>query len=355
MWKVIFACLNHMIRSIWILLLIFFTARESYSQELTWQTRLFSFFDNTEFSGSAFAVPQTMAGVMVAPEIGLKWDSVHRINAGVSLMHEFGSSLAVDRFYPTAYYEYLSGPIRFLMGAFPRSPVLDRYPRDFFRDSISYYRPNVNGLFLGYNKKASYINVWLDWTGRQTETVHEAFFIGFSGRYSWKKLYFQHFGYMRHFAATKSPVVTEALHDNLLFQTSLGLDLSGKTIFNKLDVNAGWVIGLERARADNTGWISLNGLIFETNIEYRFIGLLNTFYNGHGLMYFYKDHGDDLYWGDPLYRARTYDRADFYIDFTKNKFISTKLTYSLHFAEKRIYHEQLLKVSVNLFSPGHKH
>jgi hypothetical protein len=221
-------------RSSWILLLIFFTVGEGFSQELKWHTRLFSFFDNTEFTGSAYAIPQTMAGVMVAPEIGLKWDSVHIIMAGINLMHEYGSSSAVDKFYPTAYYEYLKGPIRFLMGAFPRSPFLDKYPRDFFRDSISYYRPNVNGIYLEYTKRASYINVWLDWTGRQTETVHESFFIGFSGRFSWKTFYFQNFGYMRHFAAVKNPVVEEALHDNLLFQTSLGIDLSGKTIFNKL-------------------------------------------------------------------------------------------------------------------------
>jgi hypothetical protein len=332
----------------WILLFILFTTGKSISQDLTWHTRLYTFFDNTEFSGSAFTIPQTMAGVMLAPDIGLRWDSVHSINVGVNLMHEFGSSLTIDKFYPTAYYEYLKGPFRFLMGAFPRSPLLDRYPRSFFRDSISYYRPNVNGIFMEYSKNKSYINVWLDWTGRQTESVHEAFFVGISGRYSWETLYLQHFGYMYHYAAVMNPVVEEALHDNTLFQTSFGLDLSGRTILDKLDLNAGWIIGLERARADNTGWIAQNGFLFETNIEYRYFGLLNSFYRGSGLMYFYNDHGDDLYWGDPLYRAKTYNRSDLYLRLSNNKKVDIKLTWSLHFLESKIYNEQMLKVVVNL-------
>ena len=58
------------------------------------------------------------------------------------------------------------------------------------------------------------------------------------------------------FCREKDPVVDEALHDNILIMTSVGLDLSDKTPFDKLDINAGWVSGFDRARADMTGGLS---------------------------------------------------------------------------------------------------
>jgi hypothetical protein len=328
--------------------LLIFLSSAAYSQEFTWRTGLFTFFDNTEFGQSEFKVPQTMAGVMIAPEAGLVWDSVQMVNAGISMMHEFGSLKAFDRICPTAYYTLYKGPLKFNMGAFPRSLAVERYPRLFFQDSISYYRPNINGILLELGKNKSYINLWLDWTGRKSDSVREAFFIGYSGRFTYNIFYVQHFGYIFHFAEKLNPVVYEALHDNLLFQTSAGIDLSGKTGFNKLEVNAGWIVGLERARTDNSGWISRNGLLVETKIEYRFLGLFNSFYKGSGLMNFYKDHGHDLYWGDPAYRAITYNRSDFYLKLLNNRTLDFELTYSLHFLESRIYHEQLIKLRVNL-------
>jgi hypothetical protein len=322
----------------------------AFSQEKNWRFDLFNFFDNTEFGQSSFTIPQTMAGIMIAPEVGLTWDSVHKVNLGVNLMHEYGSPSAIDKFYPTAYYEFNRRPWRFIMGAFPRSRATDKYPRLFFRDSVSYYRPNINGIFWEYRINKNYVNVWLDWTGRQSRKISEAFFIGFSGRYNYGIFYLQHFGYMFHLASKMDPVVEEALHDNILFHTSAGIDLSGKTFLRTFEADAGWVSRLERARADNTGWIKLNGFLMETRLEYKWLGIFNTFYNGDGMMYFYRQRGNELYWGDPVYRAKTYDRTDFYINFLQNRAINIELTFSLHFLESRIYNEQMLKVKVNLNS-----
>lgn len=328
---------------------------EAISQDLNWKVGLSTFFDNSEFSRSAFKIPQTLSGVILSPELGLGWDSVHRISAGISLLHEFGSLKAIDKFYPTAYYSYNREPCRFIMGAFPRSYVLEDYPRIFFQDSISYYRPNINGIFLGMTRNQNYFNLWLDWTSRQTETTREAFFVGFSGRYNMGVLFAQHFGYMYHFFSVKNPVIQEALHDNILLLTSLGIDLAKKTGFARLEADAGWVVGLERARSDQTGWIKQNGLLFETKIEIRGIGLFNTFYKGQGIHYYYNDHKNDLYWGDPVYRAKTYNRSDIYVKFFQTGKVNLKLIYSLHFVENRIYHEQALKVALDLnnLRPGH--
>jgi len=320
------------------------------AQEKNWRVDLFSFFDNTEFGNSKVTIPQTMAGVMVAPEAGMLWDSIHKVNIGVNLMHEYGSPKAIDRFYPTAYYEFNRGFQKFTMGAFPRMRVIGNYPRLFFSDSITYYRPNINGIFWEFRKDNNYLNVWLDWTGRQSKTMNEAFFIGSSGRYNFGIFYIQQFGYMFHLAGKMDPVVNEALHDNLLFNPSVGIDLKGKSIFSTLEANAGWVTRFERSRADNTGWIKLNGFLSEVRLEYKWLGFFNTFYAGDGMMYFYAQRGNDLYWGDPVYRARSYDRSDFYIIFMKRQSVNIDLTFSFHYLENRIYNEQMLKVFVNLNS-----
>jgi hypothetical protein len=331
-----------------VVFILFIVVSEGSAQEKTWNVGLFSFFDNVEFGGSAVKIPQTMSGIMLAPEAGLRWDSVHSIVAGVNIMHEFGSVVAIDNFYPTAYYKYNNDHIRFLMGAFPRQGYLDKLSRIFFQDSVYYYRPNINGMFLELGDEKKFVNVWLDWTGRQSETIREAFFLGFSGRYSFGRLYFQHSGSIFHFASRMNPFINEPLHDNLLFHTSAGIDFSGMTILETLDINAGWVAGLERSRADNARFIGLHGLLAEVRAGYKFFELFNSFYAGEGIMYFYGDHGNDLYWGDPAYRAKVYNRADLSLNFVNNRFINLKLTYSLHFLEGRVYHEQMLKMRVNL-------
>ncbi|MBG0858171.1 MAG: hypothetical protein IQL11_01625 [Bacteroidales bacterium] len=322
----------------------------SYGQKTEWQIGLFSFFDNNEFGHSDFQIPQTMAGVRLSPGFGLRLDSVHSINVGVSMLHEFGSSKALGDFSPTAFYQYDRKPFRFIMGAFPRSDALERYPRLFFQDSVSYYRPNLKGILLEFTARRFMANVWLDWTSRQSPETRETFLLGYMGRYTHGILYAQQFFYMFHFAGVSDPLVQEALHDNLLFLTSAGIDFSGRTSFDILDINGGWALGLERARSDNTGWIPLNGFLSEARVEYKRVGIFNTYYSGRSLMHFYEEHGNDLYWGDPFYRANSYNRTDFYIDFIRNDVIRTRFIYSLHFTEKTMYHEQALKVSFNLNS-----
>jgi len=319
-----------------------------FSQDFVWKAKLFTFFDNIEFSGSDVKSSQTMSGVMLAPEVGFKWDTVHKIAGGVNLLHEFGGAEVIGRIFPTAYYEYTGRPFRFIMGAFPRSEALERYPRVFFQDSLSYYRPDINGIYLEYHPSRGYVNAWLDWTGRQSETVREAFFAGISGQYNYRNLYARNYSYMFHYASKMDPFVHEALHDNMLFLTSLGADLSGRMGFSCLEINAGWVLGLERARIGAGDWISMNGLLVESRVEYEFAGLFNTFYAGDGMMNFYEDHNNDLYWGDPVYRAKVYDRLDIYFRFLRKQRVDLRLTWSLHFLEGNIYNEQMLKVRIDI-------
>jgi len=318
------------------------------AQQKVWKLGVNTFFDNTEFGHSKFQIPQTMAGVHVAPEFGLSFDSIHRVFVGVDVMHEYGSNKFVDFVEPIAYYEFNLAPFRFYMGAFPRKMVLDNYPRIFMTDSINNYRPTINGFCWEYAKGNSYIRVWLDWTSRQTHQRHETFFMGESARINFGSFYAQHFGYMFHYAGMMDPLISEGLHDNGMYLTSLGVDLSKRTGFDKLETNLGWAIGVEDSRDNFLGWQKHNALMSETKIEYRGLGLENTFYKGDGQMSFYNDHGMNLYWGDRIYRASQYDRADMYICFFSSDVVQTKLMYTLHFAENKMFHEQSLYVSFNI-------
>ena len=121
-----------------------------------------------------------MAGVMIIPEAGLTWDTIHRVKVqGVNRIHEFGSSKAIDKFYPTAYYAYNGKPFRCNMRTFPRNLAVEKYPRLFFQDSISYYRPNINGMLLEFRSEKNFVNVWLDWTGRQSHYCSRSIFCGY--------------------------------------------------------------------------------------------------------------------------------------------------------------------------------
>lgn len=309
-----------------------------------------AFFNNTEFGHSQWEMPQTMAGVHVAPAVGLRWDSTHTVVVGVDLLKEFGSENLVDYSELVAYYRYEKGANRFTMGAFPREDVLDDYPRLFFSDSIRNYRPLMTGFCWEYRRGASYLKAWLDWTSRQTTQRHEAFFMGETFRLDLGPAYLQHYGYMYHFAGVMNPPAFDALHDNGLYLTSIGSDLTSWINLgplDKLDLNVGWVAGLEDARG-TTKWMAHHGMLAKLELDWWKVGLENSFYLGEGQMAFYNDHGNLLYWGDRLFRADSYNRTDFKINFITSPTVNVRLMYSFHAAEGTVYHEQALYATVRL-------
>ena len=335
-------------KSISIPIILLFFSINAYTQDFIWKANVYSFFDNNEFGQSEYKIPQTMSGIQATPEIGIKFDSVHIISGGVNIIHKFGSETAIDKLYPTLYYEFNKNSYRFLMGAFHSDMALDRYPRVFFQDSISYFSPIINGFFWEISGKKGYFNLWLDWTSQISVTERETFFAGLSGRYNAGIFYAQHFNYMFHYAKDFDTVVPKSIYDNALMLTSVGVNFSNLAFFDHFDINAGWLAGIERSRGEDSGWIVNNGFLMETRLEYKRIGIFNTLYLGKGQMTFYAEQSNKLYWGDPIYRAGNYNRSDFYIDFIKNDKVKLQLAYSLHFAERNMYHQQLLKLQIAL-------
>ena len=333
------------------IILLFFlgTSVSVFSQDLLYKAGLHNFFDNNEFADCPVGFSQTMAGVHFAPQIGLEWDNKHRIFAGIDAMHEYGSEKIIGYYDPIAYYEFDNNPFRFYMGAFPRNMALEKYPIFFFQDSISNYRPIMTGLFWEYySKKNDYINIWLDWTSRQTIKNRETFFMGWSGRYNHDIFYGQHFGYMFHFAGSMDTNIHTPVHDNGRIWTALGIDLSSKTPLNELDINAGWAVGLEQDRATDAGWYSPQGLLSQIRAEYRGLGVFNTYYKGGSQGMSFDEFGSQLYWNDRLYQATSYNRLDGYLYFLKTDVIILKFIFSLHFVEPGIYTSQQFYATFDL-------
>ena len=317
------------------LFITFFILHSSFyilhAQNFAWKVDFLGFADNREYK-SGVQIPQTMIGMRLTPLVGLRWNE-HSFFAGASALKEFGSSKGVDDIIPAAYYRFEGRDFDFRFGAFPRSETLGDFPAAFFSDSLSYYRPNINGLFWQFKKYDNLrAGVFLDWTSRQTDTHREAFIMGGSGLWRCYGIYYLKFNYyMYHRAGKAIDEPGDHIHDMGLGYYAVGADLSQYTKLDTIYVHAGLLQGMERRRGIG-GWYYPRGLLLEAGAEYKNIGLKNTLYAGKGQQVFYNSYNPerDLYWGDPFYRAKFYNRTDLYASLIHSDWVNARFDVSLH-------------------------
>jgi hypothetical protein len=318
-----------------------------FAQQLEWKAGLYHFFDNTEFQGSRYIADQTMAGVRVMPEIGWGVEGNHHVRVGLDALKSYGTRSVMDTCSVTAYYLYDNGRFRFCMGSFSREDQLDEFPRAFFQDSIRYYRSTMNGFLVAYRGDNFHWKAFLDWTGKQAETVHEAFFVGASADYHPSIFFGEVQGYMFHYAGS---LQAKGVRDNVLLHPALGVNLAGSTWLDTLRVSVGALVGMERNRLLRPDFSVRKGLLVDLNAGYKGVGLHATSYLGQGLMIDYASMNGALYWGDPLYRGRSYTRADVFYDVAKLPYVRARINFANHFSEGKYYVEQSLIVRVCLDS-----
>jgi hypothetical protein len=316
------------------------------AQTLEWKAGMYHFFDNTEFLGSSYVNDQTMAGIRFSPEIGLKMNQ-HHFSVGFDALKSYGSPNMVDSCSPTAYYLFDNGHFRFMMGSFAREGQLNEYSRAFFQDSIRYYRPNMNGFLLAYTSDELKAKLFLDWTGRQSQTVHEAFFVGASAAYKQSIFIAEAQALMFHHAGS---LQQRGVRDNFLLHPALGLDLAGQTWLDSLTLSVGTLVGIERDRNGPNQFLSRTGLLVELDATYKGFGLASSTYFGEGIMIDYASMGSELYWGDPLYRGKFYSRVDLSYDFLRLPYLTGKINFANHFSEGNFYVEQSLIIRASLGS-----
>ncbi len=310
------------------------------AQVIEGNLNLFGFMDNREYLRSG-RTSQTIFGNRISPEIGLKLDSFNRIRVGFNALYEFGSqkNKFFDKIEPVIYYEYQKQNWNFFIGSFPRLNLLTDYPRALFKDTLNYYRPNIQGMLAKYETPKFRQTIWLDWTSRQTNYDKETFLFGFSGRYKPGIFFLSHYVFLYHNAGAIIPIPGDFLQDNGGAMAELGIDLSGKSVLDSLTISAGALISIERTRAVSSSFNTPKGFISNLYASYKKFSIQNTFYSGKG---------HHIIYGDPFYTSKTYDRVDLGWSPIRTKNLEGKFIFSYHFLDGVSDNQQAFLLRYNI-------
>lgn len=316
---------------------VLFTCLESVAQSLEGGVGFHGFADNREYSASQ-RESKTIFGARISPQVGLLVDSLHRIRVGTDLLHEFGSTKAVEKVDPIVYYQFTNNSWDFYLGSFPRYGLLDDYPRMQLNDTFLYYRPNIGGMLLKYETPKFRQTVWIDWTGKQTVTSRETFLFGFSGNYKPGKFFVSHYAYMFHNAFSKVVPADQYLQDNGAIQIHAGLAFSNIAFLDSLSIATGAAMSLERTRGLTEFSLPI-GSVTDLKIAYKRFSLDNSFYVGEG---------HHLINGDSFYTSKVYNRLD--LGWTPILFnnIEGKFKFTLHFVDNVMDNQQTFSLRYNI-------
>ncbi len=327
---------KHMRHLLITLTLILLIESPGISQKFEWDAGFDGFLDNREYF--SIEVPQTIFGSRIWGEVGASLSDGHSFKAGMNYLYEFGYHL--DSYAPdiTMYYRYEDHGINFRIGSFPRSGLLD-FPISLLSDTLLYYRPNIEGVYLGYKGKWGYQKVFIDWTSRQTDDSYERFIFGFSGRLQAGILYMNHHLMMGHFAGKGIPEPDHHLRDNGGFDFNLGTDLSEKVFLDSLTFSGGGLVSLDRIRGVDDGWQTPAGFVGRFTACYRWMGINGLIYRGQGHTFLY---------GDPFYKLDRYGRIDLYYMPFRSEKVSLKINFVLHFSKNQLDYSQQILLSMAL-------
>lgn len=319
------------------------------AQEPKGYSALHFFFDNTEFAHSQLTTDQTMAGIGLTQQIGWQWEGKHRIMGGVYAQKKLGNTRFINTVQLLAYYQLKATNTLFKVGAFERDALLNDYSNLLFQDSVTYYKHTMEGMFLQKGDERQFIKLWLDWTGLQSATERESFFIGTSAYQRFGKLLFVDFqSYLFHYATTRPNIHGQSVCDNLLGELSIGLTHSNAHGLNNLRLSVGMLAGFERDRRKMDDYRTPLGLTLRANVQYKHFGTENTFYYGQKQMTLYPQYGNRLYWGNPFLRSGSYFQNKLYWNFLDTKYVKGQLAARTHFAEQKVFFEQMLTLRANL-------
>ena len=307
------------------------------AQQVEGNINLHTFADNREYMKSN-RFSQTIFGARLSPEIGLLVDSVHRLRVGFNALHEFGSSKFSTKIDPVVYYQYQKKNWSFYMGAFPRHKLLDDYPRAIFNDTLTYFRPNVEGMLVKLNTGKGHQTVWIDWTSRQTDIDRETFLFGLSGSYKTGIFFTSHYAMMFHNAGPGISIPGDHIQDNGAAALKIGVDLSHLTVLDSMTFNTGGLISFERTRSVSD-WETPAGLLLEMHAGYKQFGVTNSLYLGEG---------HHLIYGDQFYTTNTYNRTDLTYTPIRYRNIEGKFTFSFHFLEGEMDSQQAFSLRYNI-------
>jgi hypothetical protein len=292
---------------------------EGRAQQFEWKTGFFGFFDNREYFNE-FIIPQTIGGSSLSAEAGFAINPRNHFRAGLGYTYEYGSK--GDYLLPDVilYFKGEWKPATFYIGSFPRHELIE-HPLAMMTDTLLYYRPMVEGLYIEHRREWGYQNIWLDWTSRQTETKRETFLIGATGRIHKGLFLFQHHFLMYHFAGPAVDIPGDHIRDNGGYCAMPGLNLGHMLGLDTVTISTGFLMSYDQLR-HVYDMRFMWGSLTDVNINHKGFGLHGAYYRGDGQVHLY---------GDGFYKSASYGRADVYYQKAWHDKIAGKLTFSFHF------------------------
>ncbi|MDL2320699.1 hypothetical protein LJC45_06175, partial [Alistipes sp. OttesenSCG-928-B03] len=68
-------------------------------------------------------------------------------------------------------------------------------------------------------------------------------------------------------------------------------------------VSVGWLQSWQNDREGDEGYVKPNGLLIDAHLQWRSVGINNSFFFGDNMMPYYDRYGSELYLADPFYRT----------------------------------------------------
>jgi len=306
-----------------------------YGQTIKWSTGFNGFFDNREYFND-YSQPQTMFGARLFGIGGITFGQYHEIGAGADILFEFGSKLKNDNIKPIIYYHFNKRSINLYFGSFPRKGLIN-LPLFLQSDTLLYYRPTCEGMFIEFINPLLIQSVWLDWTSKQTDTIRETFQIGGSGSFKKGFFFYRHDFIMTHYAGSGIRIPDQHIRDNGGLYANLGVNLSSY-LFDSLTLSTGYCFSYDRLRSVYD-FNFYHGSLSQLYIELFNIGIRSAFYFGDGQIQM---------WADGLYRAKYYNRTDIVWHMFRQKNIKGSVEFSFHVIENTLDMSQSIKIYVTL-------
>lgn len=338
-------------------------------------------FDNREYAGNEFNVPQTLFSARLTPFVGIEWMEKNRLVVGVEMLRNFGQYNAPrDPFLsdvkPLMYYRFKTPNVQADAGIFDRGELMGDYSAAFFSDSTRFYHNRLSGFlgrYVSTERPGTYIELALDWEGMFSVESREMFRILSAGRYTTRPGFYVGYALsLFHFAGSE---LNRNVTDNLLLNPHLGWKFNA---FFDFDIRGGLLAAPQRGRSVDNHWRMPCGGQLDIAISRWGVKLENNLYLGQNLQplrgYVSNPETGATYAAEGLYAGKSFYAT------TKHVYNRTWLGYdrrffhdTLHVEAGMVFHydgtgmgtQQVVQLSVNLQrlfdigprrpAPGHRH
>ena len=338
-------------------------------------------FDNREYAGNDFNVPQTLFSARLTPRIGIEWQEKNRLVVGVEMLCNLGQYNAPrDPFLsdvkPLMYYRFKTPNVQAHAGIFTRSELMGDYSAAFFSDSTRFYHNRLSGFlgrYVSTERPKTYIELALDWEGMFSVESREMFRILSAGRYSTRPGFYVGYALsLFHFAGSET---NRNVTDNLLMNPFAGWEFNA---FFDFDIRGGLLAAPQRGRSVDNKWQIPYGGQLDVSISRWGVKIENNLYLGKNLQPLRhavantetgSTYGmEGLYAGEAFYSTTKHIYNRTWVGYDRRFFDDT-----LHVEAGMVFHydgsglgtQQVVQLSVNLQrlfdigprhpAPGHRH